>query len=138
MKPQISFLGTAALVAACAVIMLHAGAQKPTSNNSAAKPIALTRPILFHTSEADAILAKLQVFPPDNAWNRRVDGWQLHPDSKAIVASIGADKPLRYNDDMGFILVPPDQKRVPVKLMAYPDESEPGPYPVPDNVPIEG
>jgi hypothetical protein len=39
---------------------------------------------------------------------------------------------------MGFILVPPDQKRVEVKLVGYPAESDPGPYPVPDNVPIEG
>ena len=38
---------------------------------------------------------------------------------------------------MGFILVPPDQKRVQVKLVDYPNESDPGPYPVPDNAPIE-
>ena len=38
---------------------------------------------------------------------------------------------------MGFVLVPPDQKRVPVKLVDYPDESDPGPFPVPDNAPIE-
>jgi hypothetical protein len=39
---------------------------------------------------------------------------------------------------MSFILVPPDQKRVPVKLVSYPDESDAGPYPMPDNAPIEG
>jgi hypothetical protein len=39
---------------------------------------------------------------------------------------------------MGFVLVPPNQGRVDVKLVAYPDESDKGPYPVPDNVPIEG
>ena len=39
---------------------------------------------------------------------------------------------------MGFILVPPDQKRVPVTIVnGYPDESDPGPFPVPDNAPIE-
>jgi hypothetical protein len=38
---------------------------------------------------------------------------------------------------MCFILVPPDQKRVPVQLTAYREESDPGPYPVPDNAPIE-
>jgi hypothetical protein len=38
---------------------------------------------------------------------------------------------------MGFILVPPDQKRVPVKLVAYPAESDEGPYPIPDEAPIE-
>ena len=38
---------------------------------------------------------------------------------------------------MGFIIVPSDQKRVPVKLLDYPAESDPDPYPVPDNAPIE-
>ena len=33
--------------------------------------------------------------------------------------------------------MPPDQKRVNVKVVGYPGESDPGPYPVPDNVPIE-
>src|SRR2546430_17637527 len=51
---------------------------------------------------------------------------------------MGGTKPLRYNRDMGFVLVPPDQKKVEVKLLDYPNESDKGPYPVPDNVPIEG
>lgn len=94
-------------------------------------------PVMFATPEADRILEALQVFPPDNAWNQDVSGMPVAKDSAAIVASIGADKHLGYNLDMGFILVPPDQKRVPVKLLDYPDESDPGPYPVPDNAPIE-
>ncbi len=78
------------------------------------------------------------MFPADNPWNTEVASWPLHPDSARIIASIGLEKPLRYNPDMGFILVPPDQPRVAVKIAAYPDESDPGPFPVPDNVPIEG
>ena len=39
---------------------------------------------------------------------------------------------------MAFILVPPDQKRVEVKIVSYPDESDAGPFPVPDDMPIEG
>lgn len=74
----------------------------------------------------------------DNPWNLVVEDWPTHPKSKAIVASIGADKPLRYNTDMAFVLVPPNQKRVEVKIVEYPDESDKGPFPVPDNIPIEG
>ncbi|UCG34033.1 MAG: hypothetical protein JSU68_05230, partial [Phycisphaerales bacterium] len=96
------------------------------------------KPIAFNTPEADKICSVLQVFPPDNAWNLIVADWPLHPRSREIVASVGADKPLRYNPDMGFVLVPPDQRRVPVSIVAYPDESDPGPFPVPDCVPIEG
>lgn len=97
----------------------------------------ITHPVMFDTPEADAILSALQVFPPDNPWNQDISGAPVHANSRNIVASVGADKSLGYNLDMGFIIVPPDQKRVPVKLLLYADQSDPGPYPVPDNAPIE-
>ena len=34
--------------------------------------------------------------------------------------------------------MPANQKKVNVKIVAYPDESDPGPFPVPDQMPIEG
>src|SRR5262245_20178844 len=98
---------------------------------------SITAPVLFGTPEADRILEALQVFPKDNPWNQDVSAMPVHADSARIVASIGAEKTLGYNLDLGFIIVPPDQKRVPVKLLEYPDESDPGPFPVPDNAPIE-
>jgi len=104
----------------------------------AAKMPAVTRPVSFETPEADAILTALDVFPPDNPWNLLVEDWPLHPNSAKIVASVGANKPFRYNPDMGFVLVPADQKKVEVKVVGYQDESDKGPFPVPDNVPIEG
>jgi len=97
----------------------------------------IAKAVMFDAPEADAILSALQVFPPDNPWNQDISGRPVHPDSARIIASIGADKSLGYNLDMGFIIVPPDQKKVPVKLLLYPAESDPGPYPVPDNAPIE-
>src|SRR4051812_18007103 len=96
------------------------------------------RPIPFNTPEADRILDGLQIFPPDDPWHQDVSRWPVHPNSRNIVASIGRDKPLRYNPDMNFILVSPDQKRVEVKITGYPDESDRGPFPVPDDLPIEG
>jgi hypothetical protein len=98
----------------------------------------LTKPVLFNTPEADRIVSRLQVFPPDNPWNQVVTNWPRHPRSRAIITAIGADKPLRYNADMNYVLVPPNQPKVPVRITAYPDESDPGPYPIPDNLPIEG
>ncbi len=103
-----------------------------------AKMPKFTKPVLFDTPEADAILAALEVFPPDNPWNLVVADWPRHPKSKEIVAGIGADKPLRYNTDMNFVLIPPGQKKVEVKLLVYPAESDKGPYPVPENTPSEG
>lgn len=98
----------------------------------------ITAPVMFNTPEADAICSALEVFPPDNPWNAIVEDWPLAANSKEMIAAIGGNKPLRCNPDMGFILVPPDQKRVDVKLSAYSGESDKGPYPVPDNAPIEG
>jgi hypothetical protein len=97
----------------------------------------ITAPVMFDTADADRILAALQVFPPDNAWNQDISSMPVHRDSAKIVASVGADKHIDFNLDMCFILVPPNQKRVPIKILEYQAESDPGPFPVPDNAPIE-
>lgn len=98
----------------------------------------IAKPIEYNTPEADAVLAKLQVFPPENPWNTKVADWPLHKSSAAIIESIGGEKPLRYNVDMAFIIVPPNQQKVDVELMQIAEESDKGPFPVPDNLPIEG
>jgi hypothetical protein len=122
---------------ASAILLLTISMQGPVL--AADKPLSsVSKPVLFNTTEADAIVSKLQIFPADNPWNADVSRWPVHANSEAIVATIGKDKPLRYNPDMAFVLVPPDQKQVAVKIVAYSDESDKGPYPVPDNVPIEG
>jgi hypothetical protein len=97
----------------------------------------LAAPVAFDTPEADALLRTLQVFPPDNPWNEDIFDRPVDPHSAAIIRSIGADKPLGYNLDMNFILVPPGQPRVPVRVTMYPAESDPGPFPVPPDAPIE-
>jgi hypothetical protein len=138
-------IGAALLAAACVARGLEPPAPVRATGDpgrlariKAAKMPEFNKPIEFFTPEADAILAALEVFPPDNPWNLVVFDWPLHPNSKNIIASIGGNKVFRCNADMGFVLVPPDQKKVDVKLIAYAGESDKGPYPVPDNVPIEG
>ncbi len=102
------------------------------------KKLHVEKPLLFNTPEAGRIVAAMQVFPKDNPWNADISKWPVHANSAKIVASVGNEKPLRYNPDMAFVLVPENQKRVEVELTEYSGESDPGPYPVPDNVPIEG
>jgi len=109
----------------------------PGSRTLPAMPPA-TSPVMFDTPEADRIVAALQIFPPDNPWNTDISKWPVHPNSQNIVASIGAEKPLRYNPDMGYVIVPPAQAKVAVKITGYPDESDRTPFPVPDKLPIEG
>src|SRR4026209_1192034 len=92
---------------------------------------------MFDTPGADRILAGLQVFPPDNPWNEDISARPVAPDLAAIIGSIGAEKSIGYNLDMNFVIVPPDQPLVPVRVTMYPAESDPGPFPVPSNAPIE-
>jgi hypothetical protein len=110
----------------------------PTIGREAPDMPPMTRPVMFNTPEADRILAALPVFLPDNPWHEDISTRPVLANSKQLVASVGEDKRLAYNMDMAFILVPPDQKPVPVKIVnGYPDESDPAPFPVPDNAPIE-
>jgi hypothetical protein len=114
----------------CAVVLLGAVAL-------AAELPPITVPVMFDTPEADRILSAMQIFPPDNPWNEDISSRPVDPQSKAIVSSIGADRPLGYNLDMNFVIVPPGQPKVPVRVTMYPNESDPGPFPVPANAPIE-
>ncbi|GEN81229.1 hypothetical protein N867_03565 [Actinotalea fermentans ATCC 43279 = JCM 9966 = DSM 3133] len=85
-------------------------------------------------------------FPADDPWNTRVDGADVDPGSAVLIASIGASD--RLHMDFGadwdggpfgipYVVVGPDQPRVAVTF-DYDDESDPGPYPVPPDAPIEG
>jgi len=76
--------------------------------------------------------------PVDNPWNTDISKRPVLKNSDAMIAQIGAAKVLKYNLDMAYVLVPPDQPPREVKLLDYPAESDKGPYPLPDNTPIEG
>lgn len=85
-------------------------------------------------------IGSCQVFPSDNAWNADVSQLPVHPSSDAIVNSIGRSKHL--HPDFGsvygipYVVVPGTQPKVPVSFQ-YSDESDPGPYPIPPDAPIE-
>lgn len=102
------------------------------------KPSKITKPVPFNTPEADAIVATLQVFPKDNAWNTKITDWPVEANSQQLINSVGANLKLRSNHDMAYILIPAEQQKVNVKINAYSEESDPGPFPVPDELPIEG
>jgi hypothetical protein len=94
----------------------------------------------------NASLHGRQIFPPDNPWNRDISSDPVDPKSDAIIATIGSQKPL--HPDFGsmfqgqpfgipYVVVSGDQPKVPVAF-GVPDESDPGPYPIPPDAPIEG
>jgi hypothetical protein len=90
-------------------------------------------------------LAGCRMFPADNPWNQRVDTFPRHTDSAAIIARIQADggdflhADFGENPDYGipFVVAPAGQPLVSVRYTDYGDESDPGPFPIPENPPIE-
>src|SRR6185436_8598219 len=96
---------------------------------------AVTNAILFNTPEADAVMAGLQLFPRDNAWNEDISRRPLLTNSAAMITQIfselfavGTNSPkLRAFKEMNFILVPTNQPLVPIRFVTYPEDSDPGP-----------
>ncbi len=93
-----------------------------------------------------ASLHRNRIFPADNAWNRDISHDPLDPNSERLIASIGLQKPL--HPDFGtawngvpmgipYVVVAGNQPKIHVQF-EYADESDPGPYPIPPNAPIEG
>ncbi len=90
--------------------------------------------------------ATCTIFPAGNPWNTDVSELPVHPRSDAYLDAIGRDGTL--HPDLGdhydgepvgipYAVVGEGQPRVAVSF-EYADESDPGPYPIPPDVPIEG
>ncbi|HEY3782963.1 MAG TPA: hypothetical protein VGL56_17915 [Fimbriimonadaceae bacterium] len=87
-----------------------------------------------------------QVFPNSDPWNTTIDTAAVDPNSANLIASIGLSTGLHpdFGANYGggpfgipYIVVAGTQKLVPVSFQ-YASESDPGPYPIPANAPIEG
>jgi hypothetical protein len=91
-------------------------------------------------------VGRCPVFSAESAWNQDVSELPLHPQSDAFIDSIGADGTL--HPDFGTVwdgapigipyVVVDGQAKVDINFVAYGDESDPGPYPIPADAPIEG
>ena len=87
------------------------------------------------------------VFPRSNPWNRSVDELPVADNSATIIDSIGADEGLHADFGSGrweggpigipITVVGRHQDKSRVRF-EYADESDPGPYPIPRDVAIEG
>jgi len=100
--------------------------------------------LLLALARADdaQVFAQHSVFPKDNAWNADISQAPVDPNSAAYIAKIGTNKPLHPDFGTGhngipYQFVDAHTPRVPVAF-TYADESDKGPYPIPDNPRIEG
>ena len=112
----------------------------------------ITNSILFNTTNADAVVSALQIFPTTNPWNEDISRRPLLTNSDAMIAQINSDVPsasnrkLRLFQEMNYLLVPTNQPLVSISFLGgYPSESDlnggvfpNGLYPIATNMPIEG
>jgi hypothetical protein len=118
---------------------------------SVAAPVRIDGPVTA-TEPADRVtppgpnIGGCTVFPGDNPWNTRVDGLPLHPRSATMIGYIQANGGDFLHADFGenpaygipYVVVPETQPLVPITYNAYGDESDPGPFPIPLDAPVEG
>lgn len=102
----------------------------------------VTNAVLFNTPQADAIVSAMQILPVTNPWNEDVSLRPVLTNSEAMIARIISDldadkRTLRAFHEMNFVLAPDSQPFVPISFVTYPDDSDPSPYPIPSNMPIE-
>ncbi|HKR00071.1 MAG TPA: hypothetical protein VJT09_05330 [Pyrinomonadaceae bacterium] len=96
---------------------------------------------------AGASLHGKRVFPSDNPWNQDISGLPVDPNSSNLIASMGLSTGLHPDfgtvwagapNGIPYIVVSGTQPKVAITFTAYGSESDPGPYPVPSDAPIEG
>jgi hypothetical protein len=85
-----------------------------------------------------------QILPEDNPWNLDISGYPVDPNSENYLSRMNgstkflhADWGSRLDYGIPFVVVPGTQPTVPM-VFEYAGDSDPGPYPIPPNAPIEG
>lgn len=96
---------------------------------------------------SNATIGGCPLFPANNIWNQDISSLPVHPNSANFISSIGLTGHLHTDFGSGlyngapigipYTIVPASQPYVPVSF-DYAAESDPGPYPIPSNVSIEG
>jgi hypothetical protein len=100
------------------------------------------------SSDAAPSVGRCRVFPSDSHWNARVDDLPVLSNSAAIIRSIGRNTGVHPDFGSGkyqgsrigipYVTVPRDQKKVRVRYNEYGNQSDPGPFPIPRDAPVEG
>lgn len=96
------------------------------------------------TTGQTASLGGFVPFSASSLWNTDISAVPVDPNSSTIISNwVGS---VNLHPDWGtdptygipYVVVDGSQSLVNVNLGAYPDESDPGPMPVPPNAPVEG
>jgi hypothetical protein len=132
------------MIAALLLMMLQAFAAERINHEGRilGPQLPVTAPILFNTPQADAVVSSMQIMPVTSAWNEDISKRPLLPNSDAMISRIISDldasrRNLRVFFEMNYVLAPDNQPVVPIDFAYYPDQSDPSPYPIPTNMPVE-
>ena len=111
--------------------------------------LVVTNSILFNTTNADAVVSAMQIFPVTNPWNECISNRPVLVNSDAMIGQIytnvgSSHRVLELFQEMNYALVPDSQTLVSNQFVTYPNDSDLnggiypyGLYPTPTNMPIE-
>lgn len=126
-------------------LLLITGCKKDKSVNEGTNPPDNSNPVNCSASKTDA--ENMTIFPSDNPWNLDISAAPLDPASSQIIASFSTNV---IKADFGsglwegapigipYVVVCGNQPKIAINYTDYGDESDPGPFPIPLNAPIEG
>lgn len=138
--------GTVSIPGPESIIPIHTATETRTPTHTPTRTPTRTPTHTATPSGGRPVVGGCGVLPHDNPWNTDISAYPVHPNSANYIASINAGGRTRLHPDWGgggaygipYIVVPANQPMLPVNFTAYGDESDPGPYPVPLDAPIEG
>ena len=133
------------LIILLALILACNSKTTSTPETIASEPAMITPKVAttIPPSSNGTTLANCPMFPADNFWNTRVDNLPIHPNSGAWIESIGRGE--GFHMDFGSGEWDGGPIGIPYNVVSgttvnqftldfyYPDESDPGPYPLPEN-----
>ncbi|MEI7546971.1 MAG: hypothetical protein WCK21_02780 [Actinomycetota bacterium] len=131
----------AALAAVSAGVLVAAGAHAETVN---APAVASAYAVRLNPPRSPMI-GNCRLFPADNPWNLDVRTAPVRAGSAQTIAYIQAHGADNLHPDFGenptyglpYVVVPQSQPLVPITYTDYGDESDPGPFPIPLDAPVE-
>ncbi len=145
--PSPTTAGTATLTATSTSTVSPTATSSPTSTPTSPSTAPTATPTATMVTGNAPVIGGCQVFPSNNPWNTDISSYPVDANSAgylSAIAGLGGNQEL--HPDFGsfsgygipFVVVPQSQPDVPITFTAYGSQSDPGPYPVPADAPVEG
>lgn len=143
-KPALLLFSAVALVFAGVVPLAASGG--PTGAPRALGPYPSLDGCPVFPGPPSSVSAKAPSLPTEAAWNQDISKAPVAPSSAAVISYINSHGEDHLHPDFGsprtygipYTVVDGDQRPLRINYTAYGSESDPGPFPIPANAPVEG